>query len=67
LNIPRWVKLVRNGNTFTGYVSLDGNDWRQVDSVTLPMNKTIYVGLGLSGHNNSMSNSTLFDNVTVKP
>ncbi len=67
LNLPRWVKLVRKGNTFTSSVSLDGNDWRQVDSLTFPMNKTLYVGLGLSGHNSSMLNSTLFDNVTVKP
>jgi uncharacterized repeat protein (TIGR03806 family) len=67
LNIPRWVKLVRKGSTFTGYISLDGGDWRQVDSLTFPMNKTIYVGLGLSGHNNTLLNSTLFDNVTVQP
>ena len=67
LNIPRWVKLVRSGDTFIGYVSPDGSEWRQVDSVKLPMNKTLYVGLGLSGHNMSMLNSTLFDNVTVKP
>ena len=67
LNMPRWVKLVRNGDIFTSYVSVDGSDWRQVDSVKLPMNKTLYVGLGLSGHNISMLNSTLFDNVTVKP
>lgn len=67
LNLPRWVKLVRQGNTFAGYVSLDGNDWRQVDRITVPMKKTLSVGLGLSGHNSSVLNSTLFDNVTVKP
>jgi uncharacterized repeat protein (TIGR03806 family) len=65
LNIPHWMKLIRSGNIFTGYVSLDGHDWRRVDSMTFPMNKTISVGLGLSGHNISALNSTLFDNVTV--
>jgi len=67
LNVPRWVKLVRKGDTITGFVSLDGIDWRQVDSMTFPMKKTIHAGLGLSGHNNTMLNSTLFDNVVVKP
>jgi uncharacterized repeat protein (TIGR03806 family) len=63
--IPYWVKLVRSGDTFTGYVSADGENWQRVDSVTIPMNKTIYVGLALSAHNNSALNSALFDNVEV--
>ncbi len=65
--VPHWVKLVRAGDTFTGFVSADGNDWQRVDSVTVPMEKKIYVGLALSAHNNSELNSTLFDNVTVSP
>jgi len=66
LNVPHWVKLVRAGNTFSCSVSLDGKDWRPVGSATFPMSKTISVGLGLSGHNSSVLNSTLFDNVSVK-
>jgi uncharacterized repeat protein (TIGR03806 family) len=65
--IPYWVKLVRSGDTFTGYISADGENWRRVDSVTIPMEKKIYVGLALSAHNNSALNSSLFDNVTVSP
>ena len=64
-SVPFWVKLLRRGDEFAGYVSSDGINWQQVDSVTLPMNKTIYVGLATSAHNNSALNSTLFDNVTV--
>jgi uncharacterized repeat protein (TIGR03806 family) len=63
--IPYWVKLVRSGDTFTGCVSADGENWRRVDSVTVPMEKKIYVGLALSAHNNSALNSSLFDNVEV--
>ncbi len=66
-SLPFWVKLSRAGDTFAGYVSTDGTNWQRVDSVTLPMKKTIHVGLALSAHNNSALNSTLFDNVTVKP
>ncbi len=64
-NLPYWVRLVRLGDTFTGYVSADGHDWKRVDSIAVPMNQTVYVGLALSGHNNTELNSTLFDNVTV--
>ena len=64
--IPYWVKLVRSGDTFTGYISADGENWQRVDSVTIPMNKTIYVGLALTAHNNSALNSSLFDNVSVE-
>jgi hypothetical protein len=67
VTVPHWLKLVRAGDTFTGFVSADGNDWQRVESVTIPMEKTLYVGLALSAHNNSALNSTLFDHVSVSP
>jgi uncharacterized repeat protein (TIGR03806 family) len=67
ITIPYWVKLVRSGDNFTGYLSADGKDWQRTDSVTISMGKTIYVGLALTAHNNSALNSSLFDNVTVSP
>lgn len=27
IDVPIWLKLVRHGNSFTGYVSYDGNNW----------------------------------------
>ncbi|HEY5345230.1 MAG TPA: PQQ-dependent sugar dehydrogenase, partial [Verrucomicrobiae bacterium] len=65
--IASWVRLTRSGDTFTGEISVDGKTWELVDRIAVPMPKTIYVGLALSAHNNSALNSTLFDNVTVKP
>ncbi|MGA9779061.1 MAG: PQQ-dependent sugar dehydrogenase [Verrucomicrobiia bacterium] len=67
VNVSCWVRLVRAGDKFTGYVSADGQDWKWVDSITVPMNQTIYAGLVLSAHNNTELNSTLFDHVTVTP
>ncbi|HEY3877755.1 MAG TPA: ABC transporter permease subunit [Trebonia sp.] len=32
---PRWLRLVRSGDTVTGYDSLDGAHWTRVGSVTL--------------------------------
>jgi ABC-type transport system involved in multi-copper enzyme maturation permease subunit len=33
---PRWLRLVRDGGTITGYDSADGTHWTPVDTVTLP-------------------------------
>ena len=33
---PRWLRLVRDGDTITGYDSADGTQWTPVDTVTLP-------------------------------
>ena len=33
---PRWLRLVRDGDTITGYDSADGTHWTPVGTVTLP-------------------------------
>jgi ABC-type transport system involved in multi-copper enzyme maturation permease subunit len=33
---PRWLRLVRAGDTVTGYDSADGTHWTKVSAVTLP-------------------------------
>ncbi len=67
VNVSCWVRLVRAGDMFSGYVSADGHDWKWVDSIAVHMGKTVYVGLALTAHNNLELNSTLFDHVTVTP
>jgi hypothetical protein len=32
---PAWVRVSRSGDTFTGYVSVDGNTWTQVAQTTI--------------------------------
>ncbi len=64
---PFWVKLVRQGNTFSGFISPDGTNWKHIDSIMVPMGKKVYVGLAVSAHNNVVLNSVLFDNVSVSP
>jgi fibronectin type 3 domain-containing protein len=62
---PYWVKLVRSGNTFTGYRSSDGVAWtQQGTSQTFAMASTAYIGLALTSHNNSSLCTATFDNVT---
>ena len=62
---PYWVKLVRNVNTFTGYLSPDGTNWTPQGTNTFTMASTAYVGLALTSHNNSSLCTATFDNVTA--
>ena len=67
VKLPHWLKLVRTGDIFTGYISADGETWELTGSAIIPMNKNLLVGFAVTAHNNSVLNSTLFDTVTVKP
>jgi len=62
---PYWVKLVRSGNTFTGYRSSDGVTWTQQGATTIIMSFTVYVGLALTSHNTSSLGTATMDNVAV--
>jgi hypothetical protein len=35
-SLPVWLRLVRNGASYTGYYSLDGSDWLAVGTATVP-------------------------------
>ena len=43
---PRWLRLVRDGGTITGYDSADGTHWTLVGTATLPgLTSTVQAGL----------------------
>ena len=66
ITAPHWVKLVRSGDTFTGYESYDGVKWTQVGkSVTVAMATPCYVGLAVCSHKPGVLNTAKFDNVSV--
>src|SRR5260370_2734375 len=66
ITLPYWVKLVRSGNTFTGYYSSDGVNWVQVGtSQTIAMAQKVYVGLAVSSHNASALATFTFYNVSL--
>jgi glucuronoarabinoxylan endo-1,4-beta-xylanase len=63
---PYWVKLVRVGSSFSGYISADSNSWSQVGTTqTIGMTGTVYAGLAVSAHNSSSLCTAAFDSVTV--
>jgi len=62
---PYWVKLVRQGDTLTGYRSADGQTWQQVGSDTVAMADDVYVGLVVSSYHNGRLCNSEFDNVQI--
>ena len=65
LSAPYWIKLVRSGNTSTGYRSPDGVNWTQQGTATFTMASTAYIGLALCSHNSSSLCAATFDSVTA--
>src|SRR5205807_1773108 len=69
---PIWLRLVRSGNSFSGFWALDvGNGaghgpWNQLGpTVNVGMGTNTLVGLAVTAHNNGTINQSVFDHVTV--
>ncbi len=45
---PRWIKLLKVGNSVLGYISSDGVNWELVGRTTLNLGWRCYVGFGVS-------------------
>ncbi|MEM1058678.1 MAG: DNRLRE domain-containing protein [Verrucomicrobiota bacterium] len=62
---PYWVRMVRSGNTFTGYHSSDGVTWTQTGSETITMGSTVYVGMAVTSHTNLALTEAEFDSFQI--
>jgi regulation of enolase protein 1 (concanavalin A-like superfamily) len=62
---PYWVKLVRNGNNFIGSTSSNGVTWTQVGSAAISMAQTLFVGMAVTAHNNTLTNTSTFNSLSV--
>lgn len=63
--LPYWVKLVRAGNTFSGFESADGQQWRLIGSTNVAMSAQVYVGLTTSSHQKTNLCQATLDKVAV--
>jgi len=69
--LPYWVRIVREGDTFTGYISSDGENWQQQGySLYIEMRDDrqqyagCYIGLCLTSHEEGTLASATFDSVS---
>ena len=62
---PVWLKLVRSGDQFTGYISLDGDNWQTIGGTQVSMQPSALAGLAVTSHDTSALNTSTFDHVAV--
>ena len=63
---PRYVKLVRTGNAFTAFYSINGTTWYQIgSSVTIAMADPVTAGLAVTSVSPSKLCTATFANVSV--
>ncbi|MEI7833188.1 MAG: hypothetical protein WCJ56_08330, partial [bacterium] len=63
---PIWLKLTRAGNIFTGYTSVDGKAWVQIDvPITIKIANDIYIGLAVTSHDVNNYSTVVFDSYTI--
>ena len=60
-----YLRLVRNGNFFTGYTSVNGINWQFAFYAFVPMTSCIEVGMFVESINVNATTSAQFDNVIV--
>lgn len=62
---PRWLKITRNGNSFSAYHSVNGTTWTLYTSATVSMNTAAFAGLAVTSGLNTVTSTGEFDNVNV--
>jgi len=63
----KWVKLVRRGDIFYGYYSIDGENWILIDDVSVSMVDYPYGGLCVTSNNDGTLCTAEFSDVVIRP
>jgi hypothetical protein len=65
-NPPTWLKIVRQGNHFTSYKSMDGRIWLEVSQADLSMKKNVWAGVFTTGGGGSPGADVTFARVVTR-
>ena len=64
VKVPKWLKVERMGDEFSGYFSDDGSNWTQTGPTqTIAMTDPVYVGFAVSSHQNGELRTFVFDSL----
>jgi hypothetical protein len=67
-NIPAvWMRITRVGDLFTGYRSVDGENWIAMGSTTLALPASVAVGLAVTAHDNTQLATGVFTDFSASP
>jgi len=64
---PYWIRLKRDVEAFTAFMSRDGRHWIATRKIELPIGREMFVGLAVSGGQSGFLNRALFDRVEEAP
>jgi regulation of enolase protein 1 (concanavalin A-like superfamily) len=64
---PAWLRLVREGSSFTAYRSTDGRSWTTIATATISMPATVYVGLAVASRDAAQLAGANFTNLRISP
>jgi fibronectin type 3 domain-containing protein len=62
-----WLRLRRQGNTFTGYRSSDGMNWVVVGTVSIDLPPTLFFGMAVTSHNAALGTTAAFRDLRPTP
>lgn len=63
--VPLYLRLLREGNTFSTYYSKDALAWTQVGSHTFTMADNTYIGMAVNAFNDATLNKAEYDSVRL--
>ncbi len=62
---PTFVRLVREGNTFSSFISATNGNWQLIGTTNVSFGATVYVGLAATSNSDGASSIADFSDVTV--
>ncbi|MFF2016619.1 DUF1349 domain-containing protein [Paenibacillus sp. NPDC058177] len=67
VNYPNtWLRLKRSGDVFYGFYSTDGETWKLYSSYEMKIDRTVYLGLAVTSHNENKTVKASFRDITIK-
>jgi hypothetical protein len=67
LSVPCWLKLKREGATFTALRSRNGAQWTVVGRFTMAATRDLYAGMAVAGVQEGMLNESVFEGAEEGP
>ena len=63
VSAPKWLKIKRQGNLFSGYHSDDGINWTLIGSDTIEMPENVFIGVAACSRVSGTLGTMVFDNI----